>query len=71
MGLGSLQERGEERAGLGIPMGARPGRNKKLILQHCAIVHNQGSHNRKSTQRREPLRKGAETGSTRYGMWES
>ena len=35
MGLGSLQETGEERAGLGIPMGARAGRNKN---EFCNIV---------------------------------
>ena len=42
--------------------GAGVERNRKCISQHCAIFLN-----RKSTQRLEPLRKGAGTGNTRYG----
>ena len=65
MGTGSVREVGEERAGDGLPKGTWVGRNRKWIMQHCTIFCN-----RKSTQRWEPLRKGAGTRSTRYGKQE-
>ena len=64
MGAGNahVQEVGEEGVEDGIPKGAGVRRNRKCIWQHCAIFCN-----RKSTQRREPLREGAGTWTTRYG----
>ena len=62
MGAGGIREAGEERAGGG--MSKRGGsREKWEKFRNIGTIF----HNRKSTRRREPLRKGAGTGSTGCG----
>ena len=71
-GAGARENRGQEGCGrregkgreAGFPRWREPGEKRK-ILQYCVTFYN---INR--TKRQEPLRKGAGSGSKRYGRWE-
>ena len=64
-GAGGVREAGGERAGSGIPKSGGKPRERDKISRYWVTFHN-----RNTTKRREPLRKGTGSGSKSYGRRE-